>query len=191
MTELIEKVKDKHAVLLNSGGIDSRVVAKLAQDAGYIVHSFHIDAVPKIKDAQISASTNTSKLFCKDHFVFSFPHDWTMKKKNGHTTMPFSGMMQITAAMQYASYNGWDTVFTGLRSQGRNDKHLKKINEVFAGALNTAPVKVVAPLFNQTFSNVVELAKKLQVSLENTHSCAENPACGKCRVCILRKKAGL
>lgn len=184
-------MSELHCVLLNSGGIDSRVTAKLAVDTGYTVHSFFVDANPKLKDVAEEAAAETARLYCADHFVYKVPYDWTYDKGDGIVSMPFTGMMLYTLGAQYASYKGWNAVFTGLRVQGTNPKRVEILNSLFADALNTSPVTFYAPLFKETFGTTSAIAKRLNVPLEDTFSCNQNPPCGKCRVCLNRQAVGL
>lgn len=188
---MIEKVDNVDAIILNSGGIDSRVLAKLARDAGYKLHSLFINANKEITDIASKASAKTAELYCVDHFVFDFPVDWTCQKTPQNYGIPFLAMLAHTLGAQYATFKGYDTVFVGARSQGRNQKYLDSLNYCLERAIMTKSVTMLAPLFDTTFNGVQALAKELQVPLEDTYSCNHFPADGTCPVCLQRKKVGL
>lgn len=188
---MIPTVENKGAVILNSGGIDSRVLAKLAKDAGYTLHSLFIDANKQISPVSIPAAKKTAELYCEDHHVFDFPEDWTMEKAKGIFGIPYLAMMSHSIGSMYTLKKGFDTLFAGARSQGRSQKYLDSLNYCLNNAIMTRPIQLLTPIFNKTFDDVQIVAKNLSIPLEDTYSCNRYPACGRCRVCLQRKKVGL
>lgn len=191
MNPLIEHIeKPIDAVLLNSGGIDSRVLAKLAHDAGYIVHSLFINANKKLTRPATKAAAKTAKLYCQTHEVFDYPLDWGVKKGEAHG-VGFNAMMSHTLGAQYAIANGWNVLFSGARSQGRGDRYMENLRFMLQRGLQTKPVDILTPLWSRKFADVQAIAMGLDIPLNDTHSCTKHPACGTCAVCIKRQQIGL
>lgn len=186
------KENQAHAVIMNSGGIDSRVLAKLAKDAGYTLHSLFIDANREIRDIAHRAAQITADLYCADHEIFQYPLDWTCTKTpSGLFGIPFLAMAAHTHGAQYAVYKGFPTVFVGARSQGRQRSYLDALTTCLSSALMTRPVQILAPLFDQRFEDVYKLATENGVDISDTYSCTHYPPCGACRACSKRKTVNL
>ena len=67
--------------LLNSGGLDSAMVAKWLKQEGHEVHSFHIETDCVNAAQQKVAAAQTAANYCASHFVFPFkfgmiPNHW-------------------------------------------------------------------------------------------------------------------
>lgn len=186
---VIEQTID--AILLNSGGIDSRVVACLAQNAGYRLHSFFVDSNEKIRDVARPAAQKTADLYCSDHFVFPYPVDWCIERGGGKFGTTYPLLMSHTLGAQYALFNGIGVIFSGQKSEGTPDDFITPMNWQLSHALQHKKVVAYAPLYNRAFAEVVELAKQFSVPLEDTYSCGKVPACGKCFTCKKRASVGL
>lgn len=192
MKTLIEKLdKPLHAVILNSGGIDSRVTAALAKEAGYILHSIFIESNPEIKEVSQKAAAETAALYCEDHYVFDFPVDWRVKKLNGNFTVPFSAMLLHVLGAQYTVFMGYNYLFFGARREGRRMDYFSKLENLMDSAFNTRDIKLLGPVYNMELAGVIKEAKRLNVKLETTHSCGNSRPCGVCPVCVNRKKFNL
>lgn len=181
----------KDAVLLNSGGIDSRVTAKLLKDEGYTLHSLFIDFNKQISNKSNKSAKETADLYCVDHFVFKYPVDWAMQKSETHYGTPFVAMAVHAIACQYAAFKGYQYVVAGTRSEGRGKVYLDNLRLMINKALQTKPVTFVAPLYFKEFDEVITLAKEHKVDLKDTHSCGSHPSCGKCGPCMKRKRVNL
>lgn len=179
----------KEAVLLNSGGIDSRVVAKLATDRGIILHSLFVDSNPAISEVSKASVEETAKM-CIDHEVFLWPVDWRITKPLGHFSMPFSGFSAQLIGAQYASYRGLKLVLVGDRKGERRLQNMQSLSDMFAHSF-TQPVSFCAPLWETDFMTTIQKAKEKGVDITNTYSCVANPPCGKCLSCVNRAKVGL
>jgi 7-cyano-7-deazaguanine synthase in queuosine biosynthesis len=184
--------KKKEAVVLNSGGIDSRVAAKMMKDEGYVLHSIYVHANRR-KEQNKKAAEKTAELYCVDHFVYEYPVDWfKVKDKNKKWRgVPYNVLMSHVIGAQYASFLGLDVVFTGLKSEGREINYSRMMTELLATALQTSPVAIKSPLYDKSSVAVIEMAKEQKIPLEDTYSCSIYPPCGKCAACIKRKKFGL
>jgi len=178
--------------MLNSGGIDSRVTAKMMKDQGYILHSIYIHANKK-KEQNKKAAERTAKLYCQDHIMYEYPVDWFKIKdaKKKWRGVPYNALMSHVIGAQYTSFLGLDTLFTGLKAEGREINYSKKITELLACALQTAPVTVESPLYDKNDKEVIGIAKEQKIPLDDTYSCFVYPPCGKCAACIKRKKYGI
>lgn len=182
------------ACLLNSGGIDSRVTAKIAKDLGYELYSFYIEH-PHVSKGAKPAAKRTADLYCISHEVFTYPKDWFLKKKdNGYTGnhFPMSGPTSHVLGAQYAAFMEIEYVFTGLKKEGRLINVGDLIMEICKGGTVRQLIPIFSmPLYDLTTAQVVEKAKELGVPLDDTQSCNHYPPCGICHKCKLRKEVGL
>lgn len=183
-----------HAVLLNSGGIDSRVTAKLARDQGYVLHSLHIAANKQIAPASLPAAAKTAELYCADHFVFEYPVDWgKLKFKQGHkfSGVGYNALMVATIGAQYAFFKGFELIVSGTKRERRSADFHTRFEAIVNESLHTTPVKFVSPIYEMMFKDVIKLARENKVPLEDTYSCTFYPQCGACPTCVQRRIFGL
>lgn len=162
------------AVLLNGGGIDSRVVAKMMQDKGYVLHSLFVNA-NKIREIPCKAAAKkTAELYCVDHFVFDYPVDWYYQKEKKYGRgIALTGWMFFLLGGQYAKFKGCNVVISGLKKEAKN-----KASEIYIDKLSdlmTTPISVLLPICDKTFEEIVKIAKEKKIPLEDTYSCEFYP----------------
>lgn len=178
------------AILLNSGGIDSRVTAAILRSQGYTLHSLHIHLNKKNDVKTLEAASRTARLYCQDHFIFEYPTDWNIKKGIFYG-IPFTFLVTHSIGAPYAYIKGGDLA-SGYKSSKKNPEEVHSLlQQLLDKSLYTSSVKFITPLLNKSFSEVQELAKNYNVPLEDTYSCTQYPPCGKCASCSLRRKVGL
>jgi len=181
---------EKHAILLNSGGVDSRVAAKISKDEGYVLHSLFIHANFHNDTKTIPAAKKTAELYCVDHYEFEYPIDLWMEKKvimNEKEIkwwgIPYTGWMAYIIGAQYAMFKGYPTIISGMKNEGRKVvEYVEKLADFM-----TNPTEIIAPVFKMSSKEVIELAKREKIPLKDTWSCNRFPACERCTACKKRK----
>lgn len=182
-------------VLLNSGGIDSRVSAAMLVASGMEPHSLTLDWNPAARDRVLAAAQVTADTYCVDHLVFAYPVDWMRHSEQlGRIRMPYAVHAAVALGAQYALQVDAMYVATGGRKSSVRDP--ASWHEVMQSALNQSLLSpeliVLTPVFELGDHAVTEKAIELGVDLSTTWSClAGNEACKTCLSCLRRQKEGI
>jgi len=181
-------------VLLNSGGIDSRVSAAILANIGWDIHSLFLDWNPASLPGMSLASAETASLYCVDHTVFEYTLDltvWlpTLRKK----AMPFTSMTSTVIGAQFAYSKGISYVANGSRREcNRDPEWVRKLSEVINGnSFIEDGINLIFPVLDMTNDEVTARGRELGVDLESTWSCPNDPPCGQCESCVRREEQGL
>ena len=175
--------------LLNSGGLDSAMVAKWLMSQGVTVHSVYIDTRAENRVQAMLASEETATRYCADHRVVSVDFGMTSTEVTpDHTTsIPLSSLLVGSVGAVDARLHGITEVYTGHRSNASADR-IEMLNDFVA----TNPYNTVKPHINTpilTATDYASAATMLGVSLDDlsyTHSCVHAEPCGTCGVCLSR-----
>lgn len=180
-------------VLLNSGGIDSRVSAAMLEVSGMEIHSLFIDWNPTCSITACLAAEETADLYCKSHTVFPWPVDWMTYYPNlKKSTTPFAALGTFSLGVQYAHHIGANYVASGIRREiSVDDNWLESLRTVINANAFAEPKVLLLPVYDMTNNQVTETAIQLGVNLVTTYSCTVVPPCGECRSCDRRKEQGL
>jgi len=124
-----------------------------------------------------------------------------MEKNIPVTYVPFRNTIFLSIATSYAESINANSIFIGANSldySGYPDcrpEYFKAMEEVIKlgtkiGVTNEKEIKIEIPLLMKTKSEIIKLAKELNVPLGLTWSCYKGgkKACGKCDSCLLRLK---
>ena len=176
------------AVLLNSGGIDSRVAAAImaGEDYGWHLHSLHIPFNPYNREACKGAAGRTAAMYCKSHEIASEPDNWITQFK-GFKGCPHTGVYVHLLGAMYAVHRGFKWVVSGYRSDVMafdwtgDLTNLLSASKVHQGPVFSMPLK----LYKGT-ADGLEVAKEIGVDVSDTHSCWTDPPCGTCHKCEAR-----
>ncbi len=209
--------KNKAAVVLLSGGLDSATVLAMAAAEGYDCHtlSFHYGQrhVAELKAAQAIAQASGAS----DHQVIRFD----MSGIGGSaltdsaiavpemptdgipvTYVPARNTIFLSFALGYAEVLQAEAIFVGVNAvdySGYPDCRPDYI-EAFQAMANQATKagveghgsKIVAPLLHLTKAEIIRAGNALGVDYSQTVSCYQaderGRACGKCDSCRLRKE---
>ena len=209
--------KNKTAVVLLSGGLDSATVLAMAVAEGYDCHtlSFHYGQrhVAELKAAQAIAQASGAS----DHQVIRFD----MSGIGGSaltdsaiavpemptdgipvTYVPARNTIFLSFALGYAEVLQAEAIFLGVNAvdySGYPDCRPDYI-EAFQAMANQATKagveghgsKIVAPLLHLTKAEIIRAGNALGVDYSQTVSCYQaderGRACGKCDSCRLRKE---
>lgn len=180
-------------VLLNSGGIDSRVTAAMLADIGWTIHSLLIDWNPNASAALQRAAAETADRYCASHTVLPWGLDWrTEFPKLGKLAIPYTALTATVLGAQYAHLKGVDWVATGARSDMAPDREwVDLLQDILDLNVPTGPKVLLTPVFDMDDFEVRDKARELGVDLTTTVSCPEDPPCGTCKSCRRRARVGL
>jgi len=103
--------------------------------------------------------------------------------------------LALSESLQLKKKGTWD-IFTGFKSEGKETypdttkAFVKKINELRKTS-TSVDGEIKAPLIEKDKDEIITLAQKLGVKLEDTYSCYANDKmhCGVCLACRLRQEA--
>lgn len=185
-------------VTLVSGGLDSTLVAKLAQEEGLEQHPVFIDYGQRARDrelvscrqAMLSLGLPSPKIFELAGYgklIRSGLTDPQLDIVNDAFT-PGRNMMFLLMAAAYAYQVNADAISIGLLHEDtsifpdQTSAFLRDAEGMIARCMGRE-IRVLAPLAQFHKSDVVELAKLKGVS--NTYSChvGEEEPCGRCISC--------
>lgn len=179
------------AILLNSGGIDSRVCAAMLVEQGWTVHSLLIDWNVRGRPAIPEAAKRTADLYCASHEVMTPDRDWACPnpRQNGKLTSQYATLTTTMLGLQYAAFIGdhVEYVVNGSRAEGAGlEDYPGKVREIVAANRIQTPRVVLYPLWEMSCGQVADEGRLRGVELETTYSCSVFPACGTCTSCIRR-----
>lgn len=207
-------MENKRAILLLSGGIDSTtLLAKLSSENYEVVTvSFHYGQKHVIELNY--AKKNAEKYGVKQHQVIELDKKLfnssalinceidiaTYENKEQpegqvNAYVPFRNLLFISTALSLAETMKINEVYLAFNSDDNANfwdcktNFVEKINAI--ATLNTS-IQIKTPFINLTKNEIVKIARKLNVELNNTITCyqpKEATECGVCLSCITKQKA--
>lgn len=178
-------------VLLNSGGIDSRVTAAMLVASGMEVHSLFIDWAPEGRERFSAAARKTADLYAASHLEFLYPVNWMLySDKLKRVRMPFAVFTAVALGAQYAANLGVEWVATGRRYQSVEvpESSTDQMQEVLNQSRVSSKLVLLNPVFTMEEEGVDAKAKELGVDLTGSASCLEPTPCGVCPDCNRRER---
>ena len=206
-------MKEKRAVCLISGGMDSFVSAAIAKKEGYKIFCLTVNYNQKARK-EIEASKKIAKfLKCEKHLILNFDFSWVKsaltkrkikipeKTKKGipPTYVPARNTILLSIALAYAETIDAEVIFIGVNSvdySGYPDcrpifiKNFQKLVDVATKkTVEGGKIKIEAPLLNFSKGEIVKKGIELGLDFSITWSCYRNTKkpCGKCDSCRLRE----
>jgi len=206
-------MKEKRAVCLISGGMDSFVSAAIAKKEGYKIFCLTVNYNQKARK-EIEASKKIAKfLKCERHLILNFDFSWVKsaltkrkikipeKTKKGipPTYVPARNTILLSISLAYAETIDAEIIFTGVNSvdySGYPDcrpifiKNFQKLVDVATKkTVEGGKIKIEAPLLYLSKSEIVKKGIELGLDFSITWSCYRNTKkpCGKCDSCRLRE----
>lgn len=207
----------KKAVILLSGGLDSMVVAGLAQESGYAIHALTIDYGQRHRRELDSADAIAHQLRVARHVVL--PLDLTQfggsaltadipvpKEGVGNeipvTYVPARNLVFLALTTAFAEASGARDIFIGVNAldySGYPDCRPEFIASFAETArlgtkagVEGAPFTIHAPLQHMSKADIACEASRLGLDPALSWSCydptPEGLACGTCDSCRLRRK---
>ena len=214
-----EKVENKKALVVCSGGLDSTVVAAKAIKEGYDVTLLHFRYQCRAETREVKAVTAIGrKLNCEVLFVDTDIFKEVIKgspltntKDVGgdiskgeagvefaHEWVPARNLIMLSIATGIAEAQGFETLMLGnnLEESGaypdNEMEFINKLNEVlpFATQVNKK-VRIKMPVGNLMKHEIVRLGLEINAPLDLCWSCYEaaEKHCGECGPCTMRKIA--
>jgi 7-cyano-7-deazaguanine synthase in queuosine biosynthesis len=184
-------------ILLNSGGIDSRVAAAIARNTLELV-SLYIDCNPHNRSRALPAAEKTASLYCTEHVVIPFPMDIVLLgDKRPSSGLPggigYSSLFCTVIAASYAKWRGdIDCIVAGTKKDAWAADWKEKLAELLACyKFHQAPMFFSPVEDLLTVHDVVAKATELGVPIDDTASCGADVPCGVCGKCKERKELGL
>lgn len=185
-------------VTLVSGGLDSTLVAKLAQEEGLTIYPLFIDYGQRALEKELSACRNTMKSLGLAAPEVASLGGYGKLIKSGLTDVsldiiedaftPGRNMLFLLVAAAYAHQKNADAISIGLLHEStslfpdQTSKFLEMAQNLIQLIMGKS-IKVLAPLSSFTKQDVVNLAN--EKGIKNTYSCHYGAVipCGNCIAC--------
>ena len=206
----------RDAVVLLSGGLDSRVCAALAREAGFGVLALTIDYRQRHR-IEIEAAKTIAALLADRHIILpidlsafggsALTADIAVPKGGVEdgipvTYVPARNTVFLSLALAWAEAAGARDLFVGVNAvdySGYPDCRPDFIaafealaNQATKAGVEGDPFTVHAPLLHMTKADIAREAARLGLDAGISHSCydpaPDGGACGQCDACRLRSK---
>jgi 7-cyano-7-deazaguanine synthase len=208
--------KEKTAVVLLSGGLDSMVCAALAREAGFAVLALTIDYNQRHR-VELEAAKRIAAKYADRHIIL--PLDLTAFGGSALTSdldvpkggvgegipvtyVPARNTVFLSLALAWAEAAGARDLFVGVNAldySGYPDCRPEFIgafealaNKATKAGVEGDPFTIHAPLQRMTKADIAREASRLGLDVGMSHSCydpaADGAACGLCDACRLRAK---
>jgi len=173
-------------VLLDSGGIDSRILAAYLSPRNWDIHALHIPFNPHTRGASLKAAQKTADLYCSGITVMSGPPDWITTLNRDWHGLPFTGLYVHLVGAMFAVSRGIEYVASGLKKEVMAGDYIATLREMLSQSKMTTPPSFVVPFLEDPALADIGAALDSGIPLEDTHSCWTDPACGSCSKCRAR-----
>jgi len=200
--------REKKAVVLLSGGLDSSTVLAIARDAGYACYCLSFQYGQRQAIELKKARTTSTKLRAVQHLVLDIDLDRiggsaltggievpkgrsfkAMEKGIPQTYVPGRNTIFLAYAMAWAEVVGADDIFIGVNAldySGYPDCRpefiaaFEKMARLAtrAGTEGKRGLRIHAPLMHSTKKEIIQKGMKLGVDYAGTHSCYDPGADG-------------
>lgn len=193
-------VCNMEVISLVSGGIDSLVMCKILELEKRKQYPLFIDYGQLSSKKEWSACKKIFSKYnlpepakiCLEGYGRFIKSGITDRSKDIYENafLPGRNSLFIIVAASYGYQNGVSNIAIGLLSKenhlfpNQTEEFLVNSNFAINSAFNT-PFNIITPLINFNKREVIKLAKKYSLSIEDTYSChlGENIYCGKCVAC--------
>lgn len=206
---------NKRCVCIISGGMDSALSAKIAENDGYEIIAVHFNYGQRTESKElecfrlVAKSVNAIKLYEIDLPFFELIGASALTDKSIDvptsglekgvpvTYVPFRNGIFLSIAAAIAEKHEAEALFIGVVEEDssgypdcRESYILEMQNAINLGTKEETNIEIKMPLVDLKKSQIVQKSLKLGVPLEHTWSCyqSESLACGVCDSCRLRLK---
>ena len=203
----------KQAVCILSGGMDSALGAKLAENEGYEIIALHFNYGQRTEKKELACFRKIAKTL---NAIESYEIDLDFFKQIGAsaltdsslevptsgieegvpiTYVPFRNGIFLSIATALAEKHGAEALFIGVVEEDSSgypdcrDSYIKSMEEsINLGTKEETKLTIKMPLVHLKKSQIVAKSIELGVPLKDTWSCykEEERACGLCDSCRLR-----
>ena len=203
----------KKAVTIISGGMDSALAAKIAQNEGYELIALHFNYGQRTERKELDSFRKISKGF---NAIERYEIDLDFFKQIGAsaltdsslsvptggveegvpiTYVPFRNGIFLSIATAIAEKHGAEALFIGVVEEDSSgypdcrDSYIKSMERsINLGTKEETELEIKMPLVHMKKSEIVKKSIALDVPLKDTWSCYKNEqkACGLCDSCRLR-----
>jgi len=204
---------DKTAVCIISGGMDSALSAKIAENEGYKIIALHFNYGQRTEQKEltcfrkVATSVGAFKSYEIDLPFFeqigaSALTDKSIEVPTGGveegvpvTYVPFRNGIFLSISAAIAEKHGAETLFIGVVEEDSSgypdcrESYIQKMQEaIHLGTKKETNLKIKMPLVAFKKSDIVKKSLELNVPLKDTWSCykSEVLSCGVCDSCRLR-----
>jgi len=212
-TDFLPRIRNKKALIICSGGLDSTTSAKWAQLEGYDITLLHfqygcraetreMQAIREIAEAlecdyrfedldwlkQLGGSslTDESMEITRNETGAEFAHEW----------VPARNLIMTSLAAGLCDRYGYDTLVLGLNLEesGAYPDNTVEFYRTLDQVLNigtTSRPRLLSPLANMVKHEIVRLAVDIDAPIHLAWSCyhGKNLHCGECGPCYMRRTA--
>ncbi len=205
----------KKAVCIISGGMDSALSAKIAQEDGYEIIALHFNYGQLTEQKELESFRKISKnLSTIENYEIDLDFfkligasaliDSSLEVPTGGiesgvpiTYVPFRNGIFISIATAIAEKHGAEAIFIGVVEEDssgypdcRDEYILSMQNSINLGTRDETKLEIKMPLVHLKKEQIVQKSLELGVPLADTWSCykREDVACGVCDSCRLRLK---
>ena len=203
-----KKERDKKAVVLLSGGLDSTTVLAIAKDEGYACYCLSFQYGQRQAIELEKAKATSARLKAAQHLVLDIGLDRiggsaltgkievpkgrsfeAMAKGIPQTYVPGRNTIFLAYAMAWAEVVGADDIFIGVNAldySGYPDCRpeyiaaFEKMSRLAtrAGTEGKRALRIHAPLMHSTKKEIIQRGMELGVDYANTHSCYDPGSAG-------------
>ncbi len=205
----------KIAVCIISGGMDSALSAKIAQNEGYEIVALHFNYGQRTEAKELACF---KKIAQNVHAVKNYEIDLPFFEQIGAsaltdksidvptggieegvpvTYVPFRNGIFLSIAAAVAEKHGAQALFIGVVEEDSSgypdcrESYIKQMQKAInLGTKEETSLEIKMPLVSLKKSQIVQKSLEMGVPLKNTWSCykEEQRACGVCDSCRLRLK---
>lgn len=206
---------NKIAVCIISGGMDSALSARIAQNEGYEIVALHFNYGQRTQEKEkacffkVADAVNAIKRYDIDLPFFeqigaSALIDTAIKVPMGGveagvpvTYVPFRNGIFLSIAAAIAEKHGAEALYIGVVEEDSSgypdcrEKYIAQMQDAInLGTREETELEIKMPLVTLKKSQIVQKSLELNVPLKDTWSCyqSETLACGLCDSCRLRLK---
>jgi len=210
-------MKNRSAVVLLSGGLDSATALYFAQAKGYACHCLIFD-YGQLHKKEINCAVNLAKASSSTYRILKIDFPWKgsalldkkikvpdkIRKGIPVTYVPARNIIFLSFALSFAETIQAGAIFIGAHAQDysgypdcRPEFFKAFVKMARAGTSGAKRIKILAPLLNKKKAQIIKLGQELDVPYKLTWSCyrGRKLPCGKCDSCYYRakgfKEAGL
>jgi 7-cyano-7-deazaguanine synthase in queuosine biosynthesis len=200
-------------VLLNSGGLDSAMIAKYLQSQEHEVHSLFIDSKQINREATMLAAQETADRYCNSHKILEFDlgmhsniYDRTesiamydnlteeerRQRSDRVGACPALGLLFTSMGTAYAISIMADVTIGGFKGNFNTNMTQRFNDLVNSNTVVFYKGYLKAPLTELTdYTSVSDFLGVDFSDLSYTHSCLYNEPCGVCTKCLERSSLGV